>query len=336
METIHINTLDVLAIREKIRHSTQPQEHAIQPSNGAVNGKLQLGIAAHSVYRALGSLTFNASRFKPIHLSLAPTSEHILMLYLIEGEVDYFSGCGTHSRSFDCFQNVLIYGTRAELVFRPNPLGNFKCNLLILDKEAIPFMSNGHSELLEPLLVQAFNGFRKEESVVYAGKVRPSILPVVKNLMFDPRNGIVDRLFVDSAVLQILASQLSYYQKDRTSQHDKSPLLKQELLKIMEIGEHIQEHLDKKNTVEELTQKFLISPKKLQIGFNFLYNESVHSFIKGARLKKARELLEHSDLSISEICYTCGISSRSYFSRMFKESFNMSPSEYREMIGSSC
>ena len=42
--------------------------------------------------------------------------------------------------------------------------------------------------------------------------------------------------------------------------------------------------------------------------------------------------MNDSDLNISEIVYTIGFSSRSYFSKIFKEKYNISPNEYKSKV----
>lgn len=70
--------------------------------------------------------------------------------------------------------------------------------------------------------------------------------------------------------------------------------------------------------------------KKLQYGFHNLYGLSVNNYVKKIRLQIAMELLKNSDLSISEIVYKIGLSSRSYFSKIFKEKYGITPSYYKK------
>lgn len=51
-------------------------------------------------------------------------------------------------------------------------------------------------------------------------------------------------------------------------------------------------------------------------------------FIRTIRLKRARQLLEKSQLQISEIAYEVGFNSPKRFSKHFREEFGLSPSEY--------
>lgn len=60
-----------------------------------------------------------------------------------------------------------------------------------------------------------------------------------------------------------------------------------------------------------------------------LLGYSVNDYVVGVRLKKARHLLLHSELNISEIAYEVGFSSSTYFSTTFKNHFKITPSEFK-------
>lgn len=54
-------------------------------------------------------------------------------------------------------------------------------------------------------------------------------------------------------------------------------------------------------------------------------------FLNEARIQKACKLLKENQLHISDIAFLCGFSDPKYFSRCFKKTINITPSEYREM-----
>lgn len=56
---------------------------------------------------------------------------------------------------------------------------------------------------------------------------------------------------------------------------------------------------------------------------------STSIFVRSIRLKKAKLLLHHSDLNISEIAYEVGFKDPSYFSRLYSEQYGMPPSARR-------
>ena len=56
---------------------------------------------------------------------------------------------------------------------------------------------------------------------------------------------------------------------------------------------------------------------------------SVISYITDLRIKKAKDLLEHSDLKTGEISEAVGIHDPAYFSVVFKKYTGMSPKAYK-------
>ncbi|GJM33756.1 MAG: hypothetical protein DHS20C18_27570 [Saprospiraceae bacterium] len=61
-----------------------------------------------------------------------------------------------------------------------------------------------------------------------------------------------------------------------------------------------------------------------------LTGKSPSIYVRSLRLQKAMELLESTDLNISEIAFEVGFKDLSYFSRSFSEEFGFSPSETRK------
>ncbi len=55
-------------------------------------------------------------------------------------------------------------------------------------------------------------------------------------------------------------------------------------------------------------------------------------FLKEARMKRAKQLLATTMRGVNEIAYNCGFSDPKYFSKCFKSSLGMSPSEYRNSM----
>ncbi|MBU3010691.1 helix-turn-helix domain-containing protein [Polaribacter vadi] len=56
---------------------------------------------------------------------------------------------------------------------------------------------------------------------------------------------------------------------------------------------------------------------------------SASQFIRQVRLEKGKELLEETELTVSEISYQVGFSNNSYFIKCFREQYGLSPGEYR-------
>ena len=60
-----------------------------------------------------------------------------------------------------------------------------------------------------------------------------------------------------------------------------------------------------------------------------MHGHTVTEYIREVRIKKAEDLLKNTDMNISQVVYTIGLTSRSYFSKIFKEKYNCSPKDYK-------
>ena len=78
---------------------------------------------------------------------------------------------------------------------------------------------------------------------------------------------------------------------------------------------------------EVFSKKMLMSRMQLHRKLKALTGLSTTEFIRSERLKLAKQLLQTSDLSISEIGYQVGFNTPSYFIKCFKKTYNITPLE---------
>jgi transcriptional regulator GlxA family with amidase domain len=81
-------------------------------------------------------------------------------------------------------------------------------------------------------------------------------------------------------------------------------------------------------TVEELSAIVGLSRTHLYKKLMHITGKGPAEFIRTVRLKRARQLLEKSQLQIAEIAYAVGFNSPKRFTVNFKNEFGISPSEY--------
>ncbi|WP_047547591.1 helix-turn-helix domain-containing protein [Psychroserpens sp. Hel_I_66] len=134
-------------------------------------------------------------------------------------------------------------------------------------------------------------------------------------------------MYLEGKAYEILTHQLQSYNNEDSSKK-KILLRKVTIDKIEKAVEIIKDELDVRINVYTLAKRVGLNQNTLQNGFKSLFQTSVNEFIKSHRLEKAKILIENSNLNITEITYKIGINSRSYFSKLFKERFGISPSEY--------
>lgn len=121
---------------------------------------------------------------------------------------------------------------------------------------------------------------------------------------------------IDISSAESISAKVSTY-KDETQ--------KQFLEKILSI---VTEHMDDATfDVDQLLKIMGVSRTQLHRKMTALTGKGISSFIRNVRLDKAREMLESGQYTITEVLYSVGFSSPSYFSKMFKERFGILPSD---------
>jgi len=144
--------------------------------------------------------------------------------------------------------------------------------------------------------------------------------------------GIIRLLQIEGEVYQLLSMHIKTHNTYENSKPLKISLLKSELKKIRKLAENIAQNSSKNYSLDEISRKSGLSQAKLQEGFKFLYARTVSEYIRHARLEEARDLMYNSNLNISQIVYSIGFTSRSYFSKIFKEKYGITPSEFKKQI----
>ena len=91
----------------------------------------------------------------------------------------------------------------------------------------------------------------------------------------------------------------------------------------------VEEHMaDSDYSVEQLSSDLSMSRANLYKKMMNITGQSPHDFMRSIRLKRACQLLERSQMQVSEIAYAVGYSSPKRFSENFKAEYGVTPSEY--------
>jgi two-component system response regulator YesN len=100
---------------------------------------------------------------------------------------------------------------------------------------------------------------------------------------------------------------------------------------IQKCKEFIEENYAEDFTLELIAQKYHFSSAYFGNLFKEYTDLGFSKYLTKVRLKKAQDLLIHTDLGMSEIALKIGISAPAYFNRIFKKEFNISPNKYRQL-----
>lgn len=92
----------------------------------------------------------------------------------------------------------------------------------------------------------------------------------------------------------------------------------------------IEEHImDSEINVDDMASAAAVSRSSLNRKMKILVGVTPADFLREARIKRACSLLATTKMAISDIAYRCGFSDPKYFSRTFRQSTGMTPTDYR-------
>jgi AraC-like DNA-binding protein len=166
----------------------------------------------------------------------------------------------------------------------------------------------------------------------YKGHYSLDIAKCIEEVTNCEHTGFTKSVFIEGKCYEILAHHLRQYLDDLTDPEGRKILRQATVEKIEKATEIIREELEQMDNILALSRRVGLNQNTLQNGFKHLYGTSVNQYIKNARMELARELMESTGLNITEITYKIGINSRSYFSKLFKQRYSMTPQQYMKKL----
>lgn len=115
------------------------------------------------------------------------------------------------------------------------------------------------------------------------------------------------------------------------AEKDKLVLKKSSSHVIQSILDYISCNYDKNLTLKTMSKLYFMNEKYLGRLFKKDFNMSFHQYINLMRITRATELLTKNDKSIIDISSECGFNDVTYFNRVFKKHFSLTPVQYRKM-----
>ena len=277
-------------------------------------------------------MEFNLSLHKDTYMSLlSETDRSIYFIYCFQGNCFYTSHLNDHYVKLNELQTALIKSNK-------NFAGGFVIgnnstvcmNVLRIDIETYFKKHADNSSLIAQKLQGFLSELNQKHNLVHLGKLNLEIAEYVKGLeKAKYAHTLSELLYHEGICMLILASHIEQYKRETNGKVNSTKLIKREIQKLMEMARFIQERPEHLFTIPLLCKKSGLSAAKLQEGFKFLYQRTVSDYIRNARLEKAEKLIRETDMNISEVVYAIGLTSRSYFCKIFKEKYNCNPKKYK-------
>ena len=137
---------------------------------------------------------------------------------------------------------------------------------------------------------------------------------------------------IEGLVYQILSKHIVQHDNVVNNKLPPTSLKKKELKIVRDLAQRIEGDVSIEYSLDNLSIESGLSQAKLQEGFKLLYTRTVAEYVRHARLEVARDYIRTTDMNISEIVYSIGLNSRSYFSKIFKSKYGLSPREFQKKV----
>lgn len=263
---------------------------------------------------------------RPIHFS-----------YCLNGNMKHRFRNEESFRDLEQYHSVILAGGSESIEHVsqfPKDIHIELCNIQI---RRLQFLKkrNNNVNYLSDKLNELFVNSKKADNFSYFGAIDLKMADHVERLQNIDSEGIIRTLQMEGEVHQLLSLFIEQHNNSENNIKNLVNLSKKELQSIRRQAEKIVEEPSKDYSLSSISRVSGLSQAKLQEGFKFLYAKTVTEYIRHVRLEEARDLISNSELNISEIVYSIGFTSRSYFSKIFKEKYNVTPNDYRKEVHSS-
>ncbi|SHJ38815.1 transcriptional regulator, AraC family [Maribacter aquivivus] len=248
----------------------------------------------------------------------------LYFIYCLEGSFRFSKGKETSK--VEALQTVVIGGSHETINIKLREATKSNLSIIKVTQDGESLSKNvNNNELYE----QLFASFLNEDGSAHIGTFNLKIKEQLLQIRSITQVGLVRKLLIEGIVNFTLALEILHCKQDiENSGQVATMLTKKELLRIEEAVNAIKRKPEFPYTVTDLSKEYGLSPTKLQEGFKVMEGTTVTNFIRNERLILAEELIQTSDMNISEIVYSIGFTSRSYFSKIFRNKFKCTPKAY--------
>ena len=102
--------------------------------------------------------------------------------------------------------------------------------------------------------------------------------------------------------------------------------------RIKPVLEHIESHYSMPLTLNDLAEVAGMNPKYFCRVFRSLTNHSPVDYLNFYRIEQAANLLDSTDLPVTEVGNRCGFGESSYFTKVFRKYKSVTPARYRQNV----
>lgn len=196
-----------------------------------------------------------------------------------------------------------------------------------------------------PYIIHSYEDAPEAQAVIVLFSVGAA--PAFEQNLLTTKPNVSHILYTEE--MHMLINRMLFYRKPVTSMEEKmleaylqtllgeiliaagsKPISEGDLSVAQRILSYCSEHYKEDINGKEVARACYVSESYVTKIFAGKLRIPFRTYINQLRVTEAKNLLEHTDMKISEIMFDCGFKNQSSFNRIFMEETGMTPREYRE------
>jgi len=275
----------------------------------------------------VGLIEYRCTFFHDLEIHFTLNQTHPLkFVFCSKGRIDHSFEKDDTCHTIYTYQNIIVSSSGHNghvLHFKANETTH------ITSLEIIRSLFTQHNNCnfvgLDHRLNEIFQDTDAGERFYYHGNYSIRAADIVEEIDGKEITGFLRSIFLEAKAMEMLVIQIMQFQDDQ--REDKLPqiLRRSDVEKVRKAIEIIESDLGMNHSVDFLAKEVGTNVNKLQEGFKHLLDLTVNKYVQQVKLEKAKEMLSSPDYNISQVVNLIGLNNRSYFAKIFKEKYGVSP-----------
>lgn len=271
------------------------------------------------IFQEAGGLYFAEGGAPPLEVVFCLEGE---LLYSIEGEVEH---------RLQGLQGILAAGQAGRVRHLSWKAGEqLRFTTLTISRPELYEAIECYLFTAPDELTRLMTDFAGERTFFYDSSYSVGIAECINTIGRHEMIGISNTLFLKAKAWELLSLMIRQFcdGTDGAANSHQTSLRRRDIAALQKARTRLIASLKNPPTIHELSREVGLNRNKLQAGFKHLYGSTINSYLRDARLNRAKMLLMEEERQIAEVAEEVGYTNSSQFSKRFKEKFGMLPSEY--------
>lgn len=195
------------------------------------------------------------------------------------------------------------------------------------------FLTERFSSLAEDLPPALGNYINEKKPEFYANRfpIRTDMVIAANAMLATMLEGTLRRHYLEAKAMELLTlSFLTIIDYEKNSDSPERGLTQRDIDRMHKAREILEANYINSPTIGTLAREIGVNEAKLMHAFKQLFGQTIFDYTQNLRMDKAKELLENTERSITEIAFDVGYEYSSNFTTAFKRRFSITPSAARD------